>query len=82
MFSKLWEVSASATTIRTAIFTSGHFVIDVVVIAWITGASMGVATAASLVGPVINGIWFWAIDRWWSQRHADGETVSTEFIEA
>ena len=73
MFSKLWEVSASATTIRTAIFTSGHFLIDVFVIAGITGASVGTATLASLVGPAINGAWFWVIDRWWSQRHANSE---------
>ena len=73
MISKLWEVSASATTIRTGIFTTGHFMIDVFVIAWITGASMGTATLASLVGPIINGCWFWVIDRWWSQKHADSE---------
>jgi uncharacterized membrane protein len=73
MLNKLWEVSVSATTLRTAIFTVGHFIIDVFVIASITGASVGVATAAGLVGPLINGVWFWLIDRWWSQKHADAE---------
>lgn len=70
---KLIEVSVSATTIRTLIFTGGHFVIDTMVIATITGATLQTAGTASLVGPVINGIWFWMIDRWWSQKHADDE---------
>jgi uncharacterized membrane protein len=78
MISKLWEVSVSATTLRTGIFTTGHFFIDVFVIALITGASLGTATLASLVGPLLNGCWYWCIDRWWSQKHADSEMrVST-----
>jgi uncharacterized membrane protein len=81
MISKLWEVSASATTIRTGIFTAGHFTIDVFVIAWITGAPIGTATLASIIGPALNGIWFWLIDRWWSQRHADSEQT-TEIVES
>jgi len=77
MLSKLWEVNASATTLRTAVFTVGHFIIDVFVIAMITGAPIETATLASLVGPMINGVWFWLIDRWWSQKHADGEMATT-----
>lgn len=73
MFNKLWEVSVSATTIRAAIFTTGHFLIDIFVISWITGATIQTATLASLVGPILNGFWFWLIDRWWSQKHADSE---------
>jgi uncharacterized membrane protein len=77
MISKLWEVSASATTIRTIVFTVGHFLIDFYVISTITGASPSEATLASLVAPALNGIWFWLIDRWWSQRHADSELKYT-----
>lgn len=75
---KLWEVSATATTIRTGLFTTGHFIIDVFVIAIITGAPIETATLASLVGPALNGVWFWFIDRWWSQRHADEESKMRE----
>ncbi len=73
MLSKLWEVSVSATTIRTGIFTTGHFMIDIFVISMITGATIEKATLASLLGPLLNGIWFWFIDRWWTQKHADNE---------
>lgn len=73
MLNKLWEVSISATTIRTGIFTTGHFMIDVFVISMIAGAPIERATAASLLGPLLNGVWFWFIDRWWTQKHADNE---------
>jgi uncharacterized membrane protein len=73
MISKLWEVSSSATTIRTGIFTTGHFFIDVVVIAVITGVPIETATLAGMIAPAINACWYWILDRWWSQKHADSE---------
>lgn len=73
MLEKLIEVSTLATTLRTLIFTAGHFVIDTVVIAWVTGAPIEVAGLAGLLAPLANGVWFWTLDRWWSQRHADDE---------
>jgi uncharacterized membrane protein len=73
MISKLWEVSVRATSLRTAVFTTGHFFIDFFVIATITGAGIGAATMASLLAPALNGVWYWLLDRWWSQKHADSE---------
>jgi len=72
--STLWGVSASATTLRTVVFTVGHFFIDFYVITLITGASLGAATLASLVAPAINGCWYWILDRAWTQTHMDQET--------
>lgn len=70
---KLIEVSTSASFLRTAIFTSGHFFIDIFVISMITGASLGTASLASLIGPTLNGIWFFFIDKTWSALHAKDE---------
>jgi len=77
MLSKLWEVNAGATTIRTGIFTTGHFFIDVVVIAVITGVPIETATLAGMIAPAINACWYWILDRWWSQKHADSEQLQT-----
>jgi uncharacterized membrane protein len=71
--STLWGVSASATTLRTIIFTVGHFFIDFFVIATITGASIEQATLASLLAPALNGCWYWLLDRAWTQSHLDKE---------
>ncbi len=73
MNNPLIQVSVAATTLRTLVFTLGHFVIDTFVIATITGAPIEVAGLAGLVAPMVNGVWFWILDRWWSQRHADDE---------
>lgn len=63
-----------SSLLRAAIFTCGHFVIDVFVISWITGAPIELAGLAALVGPIINGVWFWTFDRMWSTMHQADES--------
>lgn len=74
---KLWEVSVVATTIRTLLFIIGHFIIGLIVLATI-GVSIETVTFSSLIGLTLNGVWFWIIDRWWSQRHYDEESKMRE----
>lgn len=74
----LWQVSALATTLRTGIFTIGHFFIDFFVITIITGAAMWEATAASIVSPLLNAAWYWILDRVWTQTHMDKESPSSD----
>jgi uncharacterized membrane protein len=78
MIKKLTEVSVGATSLRTVVFTVGHFFIDFFVIATITGAGVGAVALASLLAPALNGVWYWIIDRWWSQKHADSEFKQRE----
>ena len=73
--SKLWEISASGSIIRTMIFSAGHFLIETSVIHLVTGAHLHLAATASIAGPLVNGLWVWCIDRWWSQRHFAAEHV-------
>jgi uncharacterized membrane protein len=72
--STLWGVSNLSTTLRTLIFTVGHFFIDFYVITLVTGATIEQATIASLVAPAINGVWYWVLDRAWTQTHMDNES--------
>lgn len=69
----LFKVGNSSTTTRTLIFTLGHFLIDTLVIAQVTGAAFNLAGRAALLGPLINGVWYWSIDRWWTLRHMEIE---------
>jgi uncharacterized membrane protein len=78
--STLWGVSASATTLRTAIFTVGHFFIDFYVISAVTGASVEQATIASLIAPAMNGVWYWILDRFWTQTHMYKEDLPRNSI--
>lgn len=77
MIKQLIEVSTTATILRTLIFTGGHFLIDILVISSVTGAPLETATLASVLGPVLNGIWFFIIDRVWSSLHAKDENQHT-----
>ena len=78
--SDFWAVGVKATTFRTIVFTVGHFFIDVFVIALITGAPIETATLASIVGPIINGIWYWILDRLWTQTHYNEEHPSVRRV--
>lgn len=71
----LWGVGTSATTLRTAVFTVGHFFIDFFVISTVTGAGIGQATLASLLAPLLNGFWYWILDRAWTQTHLEKEDL-------
>jgi uncharacterized membrane protein len=51
----------------------GHFFIDFYVITLVTGATIEQATIASLLAPAINGVWYWLLDRFWTQTHMDRE---------
>ena len=68
------QVSTAASLLRAAVFTIGHFCIDVMVISSITGADMTTSTLASMIGPLMNGLWFLIIDRVWSSAHAMDES--------
>ena len=71
--STLWQVSNTATTLRTVVFTVGHFFIDFFVISVVTGAPIEQATMASLLAPAVNAVWYWLLDRVWTQTHLDRE---------
>jgi uncharacterized membrane protein len=72
----LWGISNTSTTLRTLIFTCGHFFIDFFVITTITGASIGEATLASIIAPALNGCWYWVLDRYWTQTHMVKEDLT------
>ena len=47
----------------TIIYTLGHFVIAVLCVVFITGASLELATLDALVEPTINAVWFYALHK-------------------
>ena len=51
------------SVLRTCIFTAGHYTIDVSCTVLITGAPLHLAMTSSIVGPIINAIWYYILDR-------------------
>ena len=53
----------SDSLLLTVIYTVGHFVIAVLCVTLITGASLELATLDALIEPLINAIWFYILHR-------------------
>ena len=56
----------SDSLLLTIIYTSGHFIIAVLCVTLITGASLELATLDALIEPMINAVWFYILHRIYS----------------
>ena len=57
------KTKMSDSLILTIIYTLGHFIIAVLCVTLITGASLELATIDAVVEPLINAIWFYALHK-------------------
>lgn len=54
-----------STLLRTIIYTLGHIIIATICNVLITGASPDLATIDALIEPIINGFWYFLLDKIW-----------------
>ena len=52
---------------RALIYTLGHIVIAMTCNRLITGADWALAGADAIIEPMINGVWYYVLDRTWSR---------------
>jgi len=52
---------------RAVIYTLGHIVIAMTCNRLITGADWALAGADAIIEPMINGVWYYVLDRTWSR---------------
>jgi uncharacterized membrane protein len=52
---------------RALIYTLGHIIIAMTCNRLITGADWKLAGLDAIVEPVINGVWYYALDKTWSK---------------
>ena len=55
--------STKSTILRTLIFTGGHYIIDTSVTHFVTGAPWHLALTSSILGPILNAIWYFVLDK-------------------
>ena len=48
------------------IYTIGHIFIAMTCNTIITGASWELAAADAIIEPIINGVWYYGLDRFWT----------------
>ena len=53
----------SDSLILTIIYTLGHFIIAVLCVTLITGASLELATIDAIIEPLINAVWFYVLHK-------------------
>ncbi len=51
--------------LRTAVYTTGHFLIAAACVIYFTGAPFMVAITSAIVEPMLNAVWYFILDRLW-----------------
>ena len=64
----------SGTIIRTIIYTIGHFFIAAACVMYFTGASFIVGMTDAIVEPLINGVWYFVLDKFWASKMSKENT--------
>ena len=59
------------TLLRTVIYTIGHFFIAAACVMYFTGASFDAAITDAIVEPLINGVWYFLLDKFWASKIAN-----------
>ena len=59
----IFKTLAGTSDGRAIIYTCGHVLIAMNVVYWLTGASLFEAGLVALVEPLINGCWYYLLDR-------------------
>ena len=55
------------TLVRTVIYTLGHFLIAAGCVMYFTGAEFTAAITDAIVEPILNGVWYFVLDRLWTK---------------
>ena len=58
----------SDSLIRTIIYTIGHFFIAASCVMYFTGASLYLALTDAIIEPILNGFWYYLLDRFWVNK--------------
>lgn len=63
IFNLLKKLIGHSSLARAIIYTLGHIIIAMTCNRLITGAALELAAVDALVEPIINGVWFYLLDR-------------------
>lgn len=53
---------------RAVVYTMGHIIIAMTCNNLITGAEWNLAAADAIIEPMINGVWYWLLDKLWTSK--------------
>ena len=56
------------STLRTIIYTIGHFAIAITVLMLVADVSFMIALTDAIVEPIANSVWYFILDKWWASK--------------
>ena len=65
---KIVFVAQSGSLLRTIVYTIGHFIIAASCVMYFTSATFYEGLTDAFVEPILNGIWYYILDRYWISK--------------
>ena len=62
------KLNNNGSILRTIVYTIGHMCIAVCCLMAIANVPFSVALTDAIVEPLINGVWYYVLDRYWASR--------------
>jgi len=62
------RLNNNGSILRTIVYTIGHMCIAVCCLMAIANVPFSVALTDAIVEPLINGVWYYVLDRYWASR--------------
>ena len=53
---------------RAIVYTIGHIIIAATCNVFITGSSLELAAVDAIIEPLINGVWYYILDKFWASK--------------
>ena len=67
-FNAIKKQLIGSSSARAIIYTIGHIIIAATCNVFITGSSLELAAVDALVEPIINGVWYYFLDKFWASK--------------
>ena len=62
------KLNSHGSILRTIIYTIGHMFIAICCLMVIASVPFSVAITDAIVEPILNGFWYYILDRYWASR--------------
>ena len=68
LFNAIKKQLIGSSIARAIVYTIGHIIIAATCNVFITGSSLELAAVDALVEPIINGVWYYFLDKFWASK--------------
>ena len=68
LFNAIKKQLIGSSIARAIVYTIGHIIIAATCNVFITGSSLELAAVHALVEPIINGVWYYFLDKFWASK--------------